>query len=171
MIAFEVTVIGRVQETGDLITALTLVAEHARSGERVSLHLAAGDEFAGMDDPAVHWLNADLRPGDQITVRIVDVRPEEQALAPSCSFCGAGPGESSQLVAAPGVAICDGCVRVFSDVAIARGQMPVGAFIRDAPPWKCGFCGKEPGAVPGVFVRNGTAICPECLRVAADIQA
>jgi hypothetical protein len=54
---------------------------------------------------------------------------------------------------------------------VARGQLPVGAFIRDVPPWKCGFCGKEPGAVPGVFVRNGAAICPECLRVAADIQS
>jgi hypothetical protein len=172
MIGFEVSVNGSTQETGDLITTLTLIAEQVRSGERVSLHLACGgDQYAAMDDPAVHWLNADLRPGDEIMIRIVDVDPEQPAPLSNCSFCGAGPDAVSKLVCGPAVAICDGCTRAFADVAVGGGQLPVGAFIRDAPPWRCGFCGKEPGDVPGVFVRNSAAICPECLRVASDVQA
>jgi len=33
------------------------------------------------------------------------------------------------------------------------------------------FCANQPGTVPGVIVRNGAAICPECLRAAGDILA
>ena len=56
-----------------------------------------------------------------------------------------------------------------SDAVRDAGRLPVGAAIREEPTWVCGFSGKQPGSVPAVVVRNGTAICPECLRACADL--
>jgi len=33
-----------------------------------------------------------------------------------------------------------------------------------------GFCLKGPTETAGLFIRNAAAICPECLRVCADIR-
>ena len=67
--------------------------------------------------------------------------------------------------------ICDLCIAGFSEAVKHGTELPLGASIRDEPQWVCDFCASLPGTIPGVVVRNGAAVCPECLRAAADILA
>jgi hypothetical protein len=35
---------------------------------------------------------------------------------------------------------------------------------------RCGFCLMAPPDVAGLLVRNGSAICPQCVRVCAELR-
>ncbi|MGY1595025.1 ClpX C4-type zinc finger protein, partial [Geodermatophilus sp. SYSU D00708] len=50
----------------------------------------------------------------------------DQHLGLACSFCGKGTDEVAHLVAGPGVYICDGCVRLCSEVLeeVEEGRAP-----------------------------------------------
>jgi ClpX C4-type zinc finger len=164
MVTFQITINGRPCFDSDDITALTLVAEELRrrEGERISLHASGGDD-------SMQWLAANLKIGDEITVQIVDASEKLNSFPMACSFCGKDQHEVSNLVAGEKVLICGQCISDFSEALTIQKQLPIGAAIRNEPSWACGFCNNSPGIIPGVIVRNGAAICPECLRVGSDI--
>ena len=164
--AFKVTINGRPYCESEDITAITMVVEEVRrgSGHRVSLHASAGE------GPLI-GLAAGFAIGDEVVVRIVDAADLEHADPLGCNFCGRSAHDVSNLVQGPSTAICDRCISTLG-IAVGTGdRLPAGASIRDEPEWACGFCASQPGNVPGVVVRNGAAICPECLRACTDILA
>jgi hypothetical protein len=77
--------------------------------------------------------------------------------------------EFEKLVQGTDVAICDTCTTGLSRAIKDGAPLPVGSSIRDASDLLCGFCRNKSGHVTGVVVRNGAAICPECLRTCAEI--
>lgn len=104
-----------------------------------------------------------------------------------CSFCGAARDEVGNLIAGPGVFICDGCVRLAHEVlveGVQRTERPV--HLVGVPPEdvraRCSFCGRRrrrasgmaaaPGRPPvGKFARRAEAlcICVDCLRLCDEI--
>jgi len=166
MVAFQISINGKLYCESQDITALTMVAEEIqrRRGSRISLHVAG--------EGPLQWLAANLGAGDEIVVRIVDAAEQEDADPVGCSFCGRDVHDVSNLVlghSAATTAICAPCIAGFSKAVKSGTALPLGAAIRDEPEWVCGFCSNQPGSIPGVVVRNGAAVCPECLRACADI--
>jgi len=169
MVAFEITVNGERRFVGDGVTAITLAADRVarRKADRVSLHVGIGEP----GERQVQYLGADLGPGDEISIRVLRDEETERAVAgpESCSFCGNGVDDIRSLVAGPQVAICDSCLGSF-DAVVARGvALPVGASIQEEGDGRCGFCQKGPPEMAGLLVRNGAAVCPECLRACVDM--
>ncbi len=167
MAAFQVSINGKPYCETEDITVVTMVAEQIRRGQntRVSLH-AAGEG-------PQQWLAANLGVGDEIVVRIVDAIDEDDAAPLSCSFCARDLHEVSSLVQGHSAttAICDSCIVGLGEAVRNGSSLPLGASIHDEPHLVCGFCANQPGSVPGVIVRNGAAICAECLRACSDILA
>jgi len=164
MVGFRITVNGNTYCESDDVSALTMVAETVarRSGYRISLH-------AGSGDAPVQWLTADLKIGDEIVIRVVDLSEAEQGPPLGCSFCGREVHDVSTLVHGPAAAICDDCIQGFSTALRTSTQLPTGASIRGESEWRCGFCSNQPTNTGGLVVRNGAAVCPECLRACSDI--
>jgi hypothetical protein len=164
MVAFQITVNGKPYCESEDLTVVTMVVDEVRrrNARRISLHARAGEA-------AVQWLAADLTVGDEIVIRVVDSADLQEAAVPTCSFCGREAHEASSVVQGPSAAICDVCVGSLSAALREGSPLPLGVAIRDEPDWICGLCGKAPGVVPGVMVRNGAAVCPECLRACVDI--
>ena len=163
-VTFEVTINGKPYGEAKDVTVLTVVAEQMRHHEapRVTLH-------AGAAGGAVQLLTANLSPGDEIVVRIVETMHTTDTELLVCSFCGRDQNDVSALVNGPSAAICDGCIHAFSDAIRDAAPLPLGASLRDDPECACGFCGNRPSTIPGVVFRNGAAICAECLHVSVDI--
>ena len=173
MIAFEILVNGERCCIGQDVTAVTLVVDwvQRRRAERVSLHVGHPEGSAPSDERTVHWLDGHLGVGDEVVIRIVDTEESEPASPKftTCSFCAAELSGVASLVSGRQVAICSRCIALF-DAALASGSpLPLGAQFQDDPQRGCDFCGKVPGDIPGVVVRNGAALCPECLRSCAEI--
>jgi hypothetical protein len=164
MVGFRITINGNTYCESDDISALTMVAEVVarRTGYRISLH-------AGSGDAPVQWLAADLKIGDEIVIRVVDLAEAEETSPLGCSFCGREVPDVSTLVQGPAAAICDDCIRSFRTALRNATQLPVGASIRGDSEWRCGFCSNQPTNGGGLVVRNGAAVCPECLRACSDI--
>lgn len=164
MAAFQISVNGKPYCESEDLTALTMVVEEFRRGQghRILLHARAGET-------PVQWLAANLAVGDEIVIRVVDPAGLEAAVPAGCSFCGAEVHDLSSLVQGPSAAICDRCVAGLGAALQQKGPLPLGASIRDEPDWSCGFCGTRPGAGSGVMVRNGAAVCPECLRACVEL--
>jgi len=165
MVAFRVSINGKPYCETEDITAITLVAElmNRRNRDRVTLHASSAD------DRTLQWLNAQLGVGDEIQVRIIDASEIVDSSPTGCNFCGRSIHELENLVQGTDVAICNHCVTAFAATVKNGTHLPLGASIRDDSERSCGFCRKQPGDVPGVVVRNGAAICPECLRACSDI--
>jgi len=164
MVGFRITVNGKTYCESDDISAITMVAEQIRrrSGYRISLH-------AGSGDSPVQWLDADLKIGDEIVISVVDLSEIEEGPPQTCSFCARAVHDVSSLIVGPAAAICDSCIRSLSTAVRNASELPLGASIREEPDWKCGFCSNGPANTGGVIVRNGAAVCPECLRVCSDM--
>lgn len=168
MAAFEIFVNGERRLVGDDISAVTLASDWVprRHAQRVSLHVGVGPS----GERQVQYLGADLHPGDEITIRVLD---EDDARACGdigpCSFCGSDVSSVKSLISGPRVSICDACLAGFTAVVARGAPLPIGATIQERGTARCGFCGKTPPEVPGVLARNGAAICPECLRACADM--
>jgi ClpX C4-type zinc finger len=103
-----------------------------------------------------------------------------------CSFCGCTYPECEQLIAGPGVFICDRCVAQATRVSAgpagegwAEGLMRLEASESEA---RCSFCGKDarqgvrlvagrlPGTPAGKFGQDAR-ICDECLDLCLSILA
>jgi len=164
MVAFQITINGQKYCESEDISVLTMVVEEIRRRDalRISLH-------AGGPDSALQWLTGNLRVGDEITIRIVDTSEFEATGPSACSFCAREVHEASTVVQGHTAAICDSCITNFSTAVKNGTELPVGASMRDEPTWICGFCHNQPGNVAGVVVRNGSAVCPECLRTCAEL--
>jgi hypothetical protein len=168
MVAFEVRINGERRYEGNHITSVTLAADwvYRRQSDRVSIHVGGSH---------VHALDARLQPGDEVLIRIVDAVDEDALAQDVCAFCGSASHEVAKLIQAPKAAICDACVAAFDAVLRSGARLPLGASLRDDADRECSVCGKAPGfkpdEIPGVFVRNGAAICAECLRACSDIMA
>src|SRR5262249_8799272 len=170
MAAFEIRVNGQHRFIGEQVGAITLSADSVADGatERVYLHVGIGE--AGEYD--VQYLGGDLRPGDEISIKIVADHDEltDPSRGPdSCSFCGLNKFDIESLVAGPQVAICDGCIQAFHAVIAKGAPLPLEASIQEGVDAQCNFCHKSPPEVPGLLVRNASAICPECLHVCVDL--
>jgi ClpX C4-type zinc finger len=122
-------------------------------------------------EPTRPWWRRRTRPG-------VGVGP--------CSFCGRSREECTQLIAGPGLYICDDCVRQATALAAgtAAEDYPVAAMTLEPSRSKahCGFCGKqarkvqhlvagESAAAPGSKFGQGPRICNECLGLCEEILA
>jgi len=170
MAVFEISVNGQLRFAGEEVSAITLAADSVAEGavERVYLHVGIGE----VGDCEVQYLSGDLRPGDEISIRVLANNEEPtdpSRLLESCSFCGKDKFDIASLVAGPEVAICDGCIRAFHAVIAQGAALPPGASIQDRSNGQCNFCHKCPPEVPGLLVRNMAAICPECLRACTDL--
>lgn len=125
--------------------------------------------------PALDELRRDLRsivgelaeagvPEDQIAA-VTGIHPTKARRFGSaadlvrCGFCGANRDEVNQMVAGPGVYVCDACI--------------LGASLRRPTAEMCSFCGKGANEVGGVMVaREGTAtLCDSCLALCIEIVA
>jgi ClpX C4-type zinc finger len=171
MVAFEITINGERHCGADDITAVTVVADwvQRRQADRVSVHVGRAEGSGALGERPLHWLGAHLGPGDVVTIHIVEAVETRKETPSACSFCGSGVGDIASLVEGRDVAICNLCIATLGAAVKAGGPLPLGASLRDDPEWPCGFCGTPPGDIPGVLVRNGSAICAECLRSCSDI--
>lgn len=164
MIAFDITINGRPYGETEEITAVTIVAEYVagRRSERVSVHGQSADG-------RLQWLDAHLSIGDEIRVRIVEASDAATSSPSGCNYCGRSVGDVLKLVTGNKLAICDDCTKRFADSLKSGSALPIGASIHDDPEQACGFCGRDPREVTGVIVRNGAAICAECVRTCEDL--
>jgi hypothetical protein len=117
-------------------------------------------------------MTAGLSIGDQIVIDVIDVvAAERESETLCCGFCGREQADVLTLLTGSTGQICNFCVTAFSE-AVSQGRpLPIGASFRDESELSCGFCGKGTAITRSVIVRNGAAVCPECLRTASDIQA
>ena len=170
MAAFEISVNGERRFIGKDVKSITLVSDWVahRQGERVSVHVGVGEPGVA----EVQYLGADLRPGDEISIRVL-TEPEKLAAAgeafESCSFCRSDNYQIGSLVAGSQVAICDICVSAFHSAIAYNTALPSGTSIQEQGDALCGFCQKTPPEIAGLFVRNAAAVCPECLRACLDL--
>jgi len=165
LITFQISINGKTYHESEEITVLTMIVEEVRRRmePRISLHAGSAGEGA------LQWLKPNLGVGDEIVIRIVETAEQEDSESLMCSFCGREAHEVSNLIAGQSAFICDGCIQGFGSALRDGTALPLGASIRDEYEWACGICDKHPGAIPGVIVRNGAAICPECLHACSDI--
>jgi hypothetical protein len=103
-----------------------------------------------------------------------------------CSFCGRSHQECEQLIAGPGVFICEQCVaqatRLSASAPVegwAEGPLRLEASGSKA---RCSFCGKDarrvfflvaggPAGAPAGKFGRGARICDECLDLCLEILA
>jgi hypothetical protein len=166
MVAFRIKINGKPFCDSEEITALTVVSDEVTKAEKynISLHASAGEG-------SLQWLASNLTVGDEILVQIEDSVEQPDSVPNACNFCGKDMHDVSNFITGQLAAICNRCVAEFSESLINGKKLPLGAAIRDESSWTCAFCEKHPDNIPGVIVRNGTAICPECLRVCSDISS
>src|SRR5688500_8750611 len=102
----------------------------------------------------------------------MNTSPSYRHKALSCSFCRREAQDVSVLINGESTAICNFCIVEFLEIlGTAARAVPVGTDVhRDTESW-CGFCGTRVKAVDGVVVRNGVAVCRNCLHCSADILA
>jgi hypothetical protein len=170
MAVFEISVNGKLRFVGEEISAITLSSNCLVFGktERVYLHVGIGE--AG--DYEVQYLGGDLQPGDEVSIKVlanVDYLTDPNPPPEACSFCGTSRWDVGSLVAGRRVAICERCTQAFHSAIVKGAALHQGATIQDSHEGQCDFCQKSPPEMPGLVVRNATAICPECLHVCMDL--
>jgi hypothetical protein len=169
MASFEISVNGELRFADEDIRAITVVSDplSSRNLERIYVHFGVGE--AGENQ--VQHLGGDLQPGDELSIRVLagEGRVQPGFSLEICNFCGNSKRDIRSCVAGPQVAICEGCVQVFHSVITEGGPLPVGSAIVDHGERRCSFCLKSPPEIAGLLARNNAAICPECLRVCADL--
>jgi hypothetical protein len=171
------------------------VSQHAAERARADYHHAIRRLHAA--GGSLREIAEALRMSHQRVHQIVDAAAEptrrrwrrRAQLLPGppgpCSFCGRSYQECANLIAGPGVFICDRCVALATGLsagaaveARAAGPMrlePLGSEVR------CSFCGKQArqvrrlvasglAATPGgKFGQERTRICDECLDLCGEI--
>jgi hypothetical protein len=148
-------------------------AEFHRAVRR--LHLSGGslreiaDEL-GLSHQRVHQIVEGAGGGRRWRKR------KDDGEARACSICGRPQRKSRQLVAGPGVFICERCLELAEDVLAtgARAETPLGVLIvvaDDKTRERCSFCGKRRAQVPGLVSTGDVAICSECLQLCDEIVA
>jgi hypothetical protein len=97
------------------------------------------------------------------------IRRRVDRAAMACSLCGRSGVDVDQLIAGPGVYICEHCVQDASGLARPgerarrRGELSVVPRTREDA--KCEFCGKGIAEVERLVAGSSAAICSECLAL------
>ncbi len=89
-----------------------------------------------------------------------------------CSFCGLDKIETRKVIAGPGVYICDGCIRLATEVVQeneAKGNERIKLAAMSDRNAKCTFCGKKGRRGDRVAETGDARICDECLGICTDI--
>jgi len=172
----------------DLLAAATeaeerlIGAEHKTDIERANFHRAlrrlqlSGASLreiaaaTGLSHQRVHQIVEDAGGGRRWRKR------KDRGEARACSFCGRPERKTRQLVAGPGVFICETCVSLTTDVLSTGKEAetplgPVAALPAENGRERCSFCGKRRGQVEGLASTGADAICSECLRLCDEILA
>jgi len=101
-------------------------------------------------------------------------KPRKPASAsPTCTFCGLPKDAVANLIAGPGVCICDGCVglaqRILADpqsLETDRTRLqPASTTSRT----RCSFCRKRARDVTSLVAGPGVRICDRCLHLCEEI--
>lgn len=98
---------------------------------------------------------------------------EEYAPVLNCSFCGVPHNEKRNLVAGPGVYICNDCVSLAHRVAAGASEerlVAMRAVTEDASA-TCSFCTKRSRQVRHLLESARARICDECLQLCDEILA
>jgi hypothetical protein len=136
-------------EYGDAIRAL-----HGAGGTVPELAAALG-----VSEDAVHT--------------VVARRQEGYTPVLQCSFCGTPDDEHHNLIAGPGVYICNDCVSLAYRVA-AGGAEERPVAMRAVPEEEaatCSFCGKSRRMIRHLLENARARICDECLELCDEILA
>lgn len=91
-------------------------------------------------------------------------KPTSSSVPPACAFCLRSRPAVAQLVAGPGVFVCNECVAE----SIRQGPRRT----TDSPlPHlvKCSFCGRKRVSRAIVLVREKVAACQTCMDIAAEV--
>jgi len=92
----------------------------------------------------------------------------------ACSFCARSGAEAANLIAGPGVYICDRCTRDATRLTTEPGAEPAYATLAVAPAGQqdasCSFCGKPRNNVDHLVTGPGASICTECLALCREIN-
>ena len=159
-------------------------AEFHRAVRRLHLHGGSLRELAqalGLSHQRVHQI-VEAAGGSRRWGRRRAARP----VAAACSFCGRRHPDASDMIAGPGVYICEACATLAAEVlgtgqATAAGPALIRPVTEHEKRERCSFCGKyrpqctglaaaaSPSA-DGKTVRH-VAICAECLALCAEIIA
>jgi hypothetical protein len=169
------------------------VSQHAAERARADYHHAIRRLHAA--GGSLREIAEALRLSHQRVHQIIDEATEPtrrrwrrraQLLPGPCSFCGRSHKECAQLIAGPGLFICERCVALATRLSAgqvvegrAPGSMRLEASGSEA---QCSFCGKQARrvgflvaggleAAPGGKFGQGARICDECLDLCLEILA
>jgi hypothetical protein len=162
--AFRITINGEPFCEAEDLTTVTMAVDQVRGQNEQRITL-----YANANEGHLQWMTASLGVGDQIVIEVVDAVAEGESEPLHCDFCGRDVHDVSILVQGKTGSICDQCITGFSTAVHKGSALPVGASFSNDSESPCRFCGKAPPAIAAVVMRNGAAVCAECLRTGADI--
>jgi hypothetical protein len=103
-----------------------------------------------------------------------DVRKRLARTGRACSFCARNGADVANLIAGPGVFICDRCTReatrLTSDPAAESGHAALTLVPTGQQDASCNFCGKQRSEVDHLVTGPGASICSECLVLCREIN-
>jgi hypothetical protein len=159
-------------------------AEFHRAVRRLHLHGGSLRELAqalGLSHQRVHQI-VEAAGGSRRWGR----RRATRLAGAACAFCGRQHPDASDMIAGPGVYICEACATLAAGVlgsgqAAAAGPSLIRSVTEHEKRERCSFCGKyrpqctglaaaASPAVEGKTTRHA-AICAECLALCAEIIA
>jgi ClpX C4-type zinc finger len=159
-------------------------AEFHRAVRRLHLHGGSLRELAqalGLSHQRVHQI-VEAAGGARRWGRRRAARPA----AAACTFCGRHHADAWDMIAGPGVYICEACATVAGEVlgtgqSAASGPGHIRSVADDETRERCSFCGKyrpqctglasaASPAAEGKAARHA-AICAECLELCGEIIA
>jgi glucokinase len=162
--AFRITINGEPFCEAEDLTTATMAVDEVRGQDEQRITL-----YANANEGHLQWMTASLGIGDQIVIEVVDALTERESEPQHCDFCGRDAHDVSILVQGQTGSICDQCISGFSTAVHKGSALPVGASFSNDSDSPCRFCGKAPPAITAVVMRNGAAVCAECLRAGADM--
>lgn len=82
-----------------------------------------------------------------------------------CSFCGKGYYQVRELIAGPGLYVCDQCIGLCAEVLskAERSNTTINPPTSIAPP-HCNFCGESRSEMKRVVAGPGVYICDVCVE-------
>ena len=89
----------------------------------------------------------------------------------ACSLCGRGGFEVEQLVAGPGVFICDRCIEVAAELLEGGDRDSELIAVAPGSDSSCSFCRKGSKRTGPLIVGRAAAICGSCTGLGKDIEA
>jgi Clp amino terminal domain, pathogenicity island component/ClpX C4-type zinc finger len=129
-----------------------------------------------------HLLFGILRERDGVAAQVLtvlgvdhaDVRKRIARARRTCSFCARNGADAANLIAGPGVYICDRCTRdatqLTTEPAGAAAHTTLTVIPAGQQNANCDFCGKPRTSVDHLVTGPGASICAECLALCREIN-